>query len=206
MFGAGAAAQAMINSIRNNKKLLRRKRLFTRERSFLNLRKAYYKKAGGALELKKASPAQLAKIREKVLRQRKQEAMTMWVIGIFIASLGYYFLYELAKNDQATTEKIRVIEFKKQSEEYLFFIEDGDAWLEKKHWNNAIFQYKKALEIFPAEYDANYRLALAYYNKCLYKNKSCSLGKELTQKLARQYPKKQEVVKLVSLFEEKLNK
>jgi len=205
MGGEGSMAN-MIASLRYNKNQLRRKRLFKKERSFLNLKKEYFKAANGEKNLRNATPAELRKIREKVLAHRKHENRILFVVVfVFIFIIGiltfrYYNYYK--KESQEYTWAIENVQFEKKLEKYLFFISDGDKWIEEKHWNNAIFQYKEALKVFPAEFDANYRLALAYSYKCKNENKNCEEGKILISKIKKQFPDNSEVLEIETVFQQ----
>ena len=50
----GGSIQGMINSLSNNKKLLRSKRFFHKEKTFLSLKQEYLKAADGKIDFKKA--------------------------------------------------------------------------------------------------------------------------------------------------------
>ncbi len=70
--GGGGSIQGMITSLKNNRKLLRKKRLFRPEKTFLRIKKEYIKSAEGELNLKNATGRQLRDIRVKVLKRRKK--------------------------------------------------------------------------------------------------------------------------------------
>lgn len=80
-------------------------------------------------------------------------------------------------------------------------INNGDQWLKKRKWHNAIFQYKKALEIFPTEYDINFRLASAYAYRCESKFENCFEAKELLNKLLSRDPENSKLLKLKKVLE-----
>ena len=79
-------------------------------------------------------------------------------------------------------------DFQEKLNNYAFFISEGDKWIEKQSWNNAIFQYKNAVKEFPEKYEANYRLALGYSYKCKFKNKDCEKGMRLVERLLKVNP------------------
>lgn len=203
MGGEGSMAN-MIASLRFNKNQLRRKRLFKKERSFLNLKKEYFKAANGEKNLRNATPSELRKIREKVLAHRKYENRIQFVVAfVFIFVIGiltfkYYRYYK--KESQEYNRAIESVQFEKKLKKYLFFISDGDKWIGENHWNNAIFQYKEAIKVFPAEFDANYRLAVAYSYTCKYEHTHCEEGIILTAKLKKQFPDKPKILELETVF------
>ena len=186
----------MITALRNNKKLLRKKSLFRPERTFLSLKKEYLKAANGEIEFKKATKEQLIAIRTKIKKRRKKETYTIVLIFFILFSSFCFLIYSLIMDSIDTNEKTQKIELKKKTEESLNFIADGDNWLKNKNWQNAIFQYKKALEIFPTDYSINYRLAYAYSLRCENEYVDCQNAKNLIDKLINQFPQKIELLAL----------
>ncbi len=88
--------------------------------------------------------------------------------------------------------------------EYAAFIQEGDIWINKKNWHNAIFKYSQAVELFPAKYEANYRLILAYSYNCAYTNEDCELGNELNNKFLKLFPEDENLIELEQIFKNKL--
>jgi len=189
-----------INLLRYNKSLLRKKSTFKPESGFLRTKKEYYKAAEGKLNLKQVTPEELHLIRKKVLKSQKRELLRVYfVFGIILLTLGFFILKNRNTNESISQDMYPIYE-KHQGisaiDQYEFFISDGDQWLEKKHWHNAIFQYKKALELFPSSYDANYRLAIAYNYKCLASNSKCDDSIARIAFLHQKYPQDVALYKL----------
>jgi len=193
----GGSTQGMINSLRANRLLVRKKK---KERTFLNTRKENYNMVKGNIALKNVSETVLEKIRKKTLKQQKRENISIKIMLLILCPLLLWGLYKTVLIIQKDIEYAKIIP-KKDMEKYSFFIMDGDTWLEDKKWHNAVFQYKKALEIFPEEYDANYRLALAYAYRCQYENKNCNEGKILVEKLNNSFPNKDALNQLKLKYE-----
>jgi predicted Zn-dependent protease len=205
MLGGTSSAQGMITSLNNNKKLLRKKRYFKKERSFLNLKNEYYKAAGGEMNFKTASKQQLAEIRQRFIQRRRKEAYISIAIVAFILMLIAYFIYIQINSQNEIQEKILIkknaAELQIDRDNYLFYISDGDDYLKKNQWHNAIFQYKKALEIFPNEYDIKYRLAYAYTYRCRNEQKDCDTGLAYINALMEAYPNNDDLIQLKSTLE-----
>lgn len=185
----------MIISLRNNKKLLGPKR------SFLNQKKEFIIAAHGEVKLRKASKQELRKIRKKILQTRRQQLyinIGICCILVIILTIGTiaYVNHLTALNTQ-----LKQIELTKNSEKYLEFIKDGDQWLEKRSWHNSIFQYKKALEIFPNEYDINYRLVYVYCLRCENEYLNCQEAKNKLDKLLKKFPGRTELIQLKAKLE-----
>ncbi|MET7030803.1 hypothetical protein [Sediminicola luteus] len=191
----GGSIQGMIISLRNNKKLLRPKR------SFLNQRKEFLKAAKGELNLRKASKEELELFRNKIYQERKRHRkidITIW------SGIGTILLFACIFLAKTLTDQVTVSEknnFNTKADSYLELIEDGDQWLTKRKWHNAIFQYEKALEIFPKEYDINYRLTYALCLRCEADFTNCKEAKSKLDKLLLQYPNKSELMELRKMLE-----
>ncbi len=203
--GGEGSMQHMINTLRNNKSMLRKKSMFKKERTFLSTRKEYYHAAEGKIDLKKATKEELLLLRKKILKRRKAESIRTWIIVsaflIPIIMLGVYALNTEKKKkieDSETAKEKYLIE---NLNEYTYLIEEGDKWIAKKNWNNAIYRYEQAVKLFPKNFEANYRLALAYSYSCTYNHKNCEIGSALTGKLLKFFPENQDVLKLQKIFE-----
>ncbi len=194
--GGGGSIKGMATSLSNNKKLLRRKPRFKKERSFLNLKKEYLKAAEGKLELKKLSKDELLKIRKKVILKRKKETYKALLILFISLLLTTYFMSHFFKNDQIATKNIETAELNKTTDKYLRLVSDADRWLAKENWHNAIFQYKKAQEFFPEDYAINYKLSYAYFSRCKYEAVDCNKALVLINQLLKKYPSEIDLLKL----------
>ena len=192
--------QGMIVSLRNNRKLLRNRNPFQRRHGFEKLRKEYIKYSQGKVESRSLSKRELQAIRKKIEEETRKDTIKMTIVAciilIVVFSLGVRLYDTFRRNQEIIAQK----ELTSKTEQYLFYINDGDEWLQKRHWHNAIFQYLLAKKIFPNEYDVNYRLALAYGSKCKYENSGCAVGSELLTKLKHQFPDKEELHSLDEMF------
>lgn len=188
--GGEGSIQSMITILKNNKLLLRPKR------SFLNQKKEFVIAAKGELNLKKASKEDLERIREKIYKERKKQRTIGLAIGSILLVIIIYSGVLLSNHLSELGEASQQHEFNQHKTEYLELIKDGDMWLEKRSWHNSIFQYKKALDIFPNEYDINYRLTYAYCLRCEDEYKNCKEAKEHLDKLLEKFPDKTELLEL----------
>lgn len=210
----------MVKTIRNNKKLLRRKGMFKKERSFLQSKKEDFATPTGGIPTQVISEEKLAAIRNQLIISRKKRNRRL---GLFLAIslplvllIGFYFFqgfslgFERLENTGPNQTNIpaqeaefknagKIAEIKKKN--YLYYIQDGDAWLEKKSYHNAIFQYKKASELLPSEFAAHYRLAVAYSYQCQYEFKGCEEGMQIVERLEKEVPNSEEIQKVKAVFE-----
>ncbi len=125
-------------------------------------------------------------------------------------NLGFLFLttivigfviYSVVNHFNTINKSAKKIEYVANRTKYLELIDDGDNWLNKRDWYNAIFKYQKAYDLFPKEYDINYRLVAAYCYRCNAEFINCKEAKELLDKILNDYPNKQELLKLKESLE-----
>lgn len=198
----GGSIQGMITSLSNNKNLLRSKRLFKKERTFLNIKKEYLKASEGKLNLKKASKEELQQIRKKIIKERRKENMVLISIAIVITSVIFYFTINVIQQNYIDIKNQQTLEFKKKEKEFLLLINKGDEWFEKGKWHNSIFYYEKAKEIFQKNYEINYRLVRSYSFQCESEFKNCHDAKKLLDKLFLMFPdKKKELLEIKGKLE-----
>ncbi|GAA3521328.1 hypothetical protein GCM10022393_39590 [Aquimarina addita] len=191
MLGGGGSIQAMITSLSNNKKLLRSKRLFKKERTFLNIKKEYLNATEGKLNLKKASKEELQRIRKKIIKERRKENKIVIVIAIIITSIMIYFTVNIIQQNNYEIKNQKTLVFKKKEKEFLILVNKGDEWFEKGKWYNSIFYYEKAKKIFQKNYEINYRLVRSYSYQCESEFKNCREAKKLVDKLLLMFPDKE---------------
>ena len=139
-------------------------------------------------------------IRRKI-KHRKQKNLVFLIILLSI-SIFVAFNYIDFRNvpEIPGTEQDNNTYLAANINEYSYLIDDGDQWIEKGNWNNAIYRYEKAVELFPAKYEAKYRLALAYSYHCKYKNEDCEIGAKLTDNLLKYQPDEIDLIQLKNSF------
>ena len=199
----GGSILAMIQSLRNNKNLLRKRGLFNRERSFFDRKKEYHRAGNAKLDFKKVSKEDLQIIRKRIIKQRKVKLIKNWSITIiFFSVLGFGVLKMIGAFDvdQTKIKNTDRLDLVINYEDYNFFIAEGDRWMRLKHWDNAIYQFKKAVELLPIDYDANFKLATAYSNKCQPNHEDCKVGIELTIQLLEIFPNDTGLINLHRLY------
>lgn len=204
MFGGFGSITHMIVTLRNNRNLLPAKKGYFKKKNFGSAKNEYLHAAGGVFDIKKASPEELKKLRKKIIKKRKSEARRFTIIlcvGLPLIVLGLYFTFnnfsfgfpKLQQSEKADIQKSK-------EEKYLFYIKDGDAWLAKRAYYNAVFQYKKAQQLFPNDFEVNYRIALGYSYRCQYDFEDCGVGKELIDKLEKQFPTNEKIKDVKAIF------
>lgn len=210
MPGAGSMDH-MVKTIINNAKLLRRKGMFKKERSFLQSKKEDFSTPSGGIPTEAISEEKLTTIRTKMIAARKMRNLRLGIFLTFALPLllfaGYYsfknfsFGFDRLENTGPNQVNIAAQKVAASGDKYLYYLEDGDLWLQKKSYYNAIFQYKKAIELFPSEFAGQYRLAVAYSYQCQYDFEGCEEGMKIVKKLEKAYPNSEEVQTVKAVFE-----
>jgi len=187
------------------KKALRRNGLYDRKESLIDNSAL---KDLNEFDFPDVTDAELKTIKEKIQRKafkkRKKERI---ILSIFIViSLVFVLTNINISPNQIQKQKPNTLiseedEFlDKNINEYIYLTGEGDKWVEKRNWDNAIYWYKKAVQLFPKEFDANYRLALTYSYSCKNENRNCKIGQELTNKLIKYFPEKENLRELKNNF------
>ncbi|MEZ4858933.1 MAG: hypothetical protein R2781_09000 [Flavobacteriaceae bacterium] len=206
MAGEGSI-QGMIVSLRNNKRLLRKKSRFKKNRSFLQKDEMEFHNTAEGIKVEKISKDDLLRIKEKILKERKRYHIRLFIFLFISLPLIIFLLYQAFHDfnfgfriyNSANSSNIEIV-FQKKKEKYLFYLNDGDLWLKKHRYYNAIYQYKKANELFPSEFDAQYRIVLALSYQCQYTFEGCEEGAILVEKLKREFPHSSELDCVAKIF------
>tara|TARA_R100000935_G_scaffold21876_1_gene40346 strand:+ start:19041 stop:19643 length:603 start_codon:yes stop_codon:yes gene_type:complete len=192
---------AMIQSLRYNRSLLRRKGMYPREKQFLNLKKESLRARNGTIESKKVSKEVLLRIRKKMAKQRKKENLLLVCIALVLVSIVMFYGFKFVAHQSSTVDTFQLEKETEKNNQYLFYIVDGDAWFSKRKWHNAVFQYKKALALYPGDYDAMFRLTRAMSYHCQEKGKDCAAGKKYYDQLKGFNPNDSQLVGLKERFQ-----
>jgi len=196
----GGSVAAMIATLKNNKMMLgERYTYFDAKKSYLRATK------GMKITYRKATKEELALVRKKIKQQRKQAQIVAVVILSMVIPIVFFGAYKFIVSLNESHKLNEQIITKEHTKKYQFFISDGDLMFQKRKWNNAIFQYTRALEVFPNEFDAQYRLAQAYTYKCQLENEGCFKADSLVDRLITHFPNDENIKKLKTVIRNQLN-
>ncbi|WP_158974594.1 hypothetical protein [Cellulophaga sp. L1A9] len=199
MFGGGSGA-GMAQMHRNNIKLLRKTNRFSSKRTFSNTKIEYSRAAGGFIALKKLSPEELRSVRKLVLENRNKDKRKNLLLSLAILvpllTLFAYLISAFLANENTIKSNNLKLKADVMSQQYDFYKSDGDVWFNKNKFNNAIFQYRKAQELFPEKYEANYQLTKALVRSCQIDFLHCEEAKEKLEILKGNYPDKKDILVL----------
>jgi tetratricopeptide (TPR) repeat protein len=197
----GGSILGMIISLRNNKQLLRKKNRFDRRRMFSGDDPQNLIYGGNTpLEFKHISENELEEFRIKI-RERNRKNLRRRIIGstliLFIVGFGIYWLtINIDRELVKIKREAELATFEQNNFKYDLLVRSGDNYVLRSEWAEAIFEYRKALVIFPDIYEANYKLADAYMKSCMNDNMYCSEGKKHLDKIIALFP---EEVKLLEI-------
>lgn len=194
MMGGGGSIQGMITALRNNKNLLsKRKSMYDKK----SAQKTSGIKKGLNCNIE-ATEEQLLEIRLRIQKRNKRKKIINSLIITISVLFVLYFSFLNSKKEVLI--KSSVIETKTDKDFYKDYIQYGDTWLEEKKWNAAIYNYQKAVNLYPENFDANYRLALAYAYSCVHVSKHCDSGNVLIKKLMISHGEKNDILYLEAIL------
>lgn len=208
MLGGGAGTILdMIMRLRANKNLLRRRSLFKKNKSFFDEDKDDFKTPHTELIFKTISEEELENIKRQNAAHRRSSRRKMIFVYLVFAPFAFYaavMAYQAIQKDYSLEKKIEQEkveqEAKVREENYEYFLKDGDKWLYQNHYRNAIYQYKKALEVMPSDFTAKFHLATAYAYSCQVDQIFCYEAEKLIRELMKIYPESKELQNLLKII------
>lgn len=196
-FGGAGSVMDMIVRYRNNMNMLRKKSLFKKKSSLFEDAAQQTSGIQRPLHFKRASPEQLISLRRRLQKERKRNRLLTILFVFIILSATLYGAFHLLPSGKSAAEVAWQRENdQKRHDLYLYYLQDGDHWLSKRNWFNAVYQYKKAAEVYPGEFDALFRLAMAYTYQCEAEDENCEKAQALVERLIKVQPQN---TKLLSL-------
>ena len=190
--GGEGSIQHMINSLKNNKKLLRRKKSFQKKSSTSLSKTALSNK----LKAKKASPELIQKIRRESRIRRMKWTLLYIIIGTGVIVSVSYAVFDFNQS-VITKKKQRIKEqkerIKKQELEQLKkSIEKGNAFFEQKKWSDAVEQYYNAYQLAPNQFNIVFKFVETMCLNCDENYENCRDAKKFLDNLYQKYPEKKE--------------
>lgn len=170
--------QQMIVSLKNNKKLLRRPKAFSKAREY-DLKRTEPKTQ---LKYTALPPEELdtikIRIRQKFRRERlRWRAVTLSLISLILvpaAVLVYKAYFTRDFNIVPSGNDVALIEQTEKNESrFNFYINDGYRWLGREQYQNALFQFELAVRLRPDDYQANLGLTKTLLQMCYASNQRC---------------------------------
>jgi hypothetical protein len=174
MFGANSILKAL-QDFNKNKNVLNKKPYFDRKKH------VKVERADGheSLKFAEADEALIQQIKAEHTAKRRKNLYLLSTIIIIPSCLLLWFLTKSPKT-HAVDNYVRSYmgiksnqKIQKKISELQFFVSDGDAWLLRRHYKNAIFQYKQAQIIAPQLNTLESRLISTYKKACINEGLYC---------------------------------
>lgn len=187
MAGEGFARHGS-TSLNENMKLLKRKRIFEKERSFLNLKNQIFMKNSDHIRSPQLSETERMHYQNKTKHSfAKDQRVTgmiaiVGVVVIIIITLNLYV--KTGQREISIKQYNQELKIKEKVNSYEYYIKSGDQWYQEKKYYNAAFQYRLALEVFPNDVIAREKLIRAYDANCFYDNRNCGKSEALLQSVS----------------------
>lgn len=212
MIAGAGSIQSMITILRNNKNMLRKKSLFRKDKSFLNLREEYLKATPihKKIDSKKLSKEELEEIRLKVIKSYRKDniktfltaSVIMIVLIGFVYHVSHSIYMDLKKYQEVEGNQIKEQKLYDVTEKFNFYVADGDKWMESLNYKNAVFQYENALALIHDDTEVEMKLAEALTFQCYYDAKDCEKAKEYLQNSLKENPQSEKLNELIQYIKE----
>jgi hypothetical protein len=201
--GGFGSVQSMNTIMKNNRALLgKRKSMFTSKKEYIG--HANEKELEEFIDYKSASPELLEEIRTKLKKEKKASLRLSIFLFLFLVIVALWFTFYLFGNDTKIEKSRQIVKnevFQDSiSKIIIFYIEDGDEWLNQGKFENALFQYKKALELDSTNLSVEYRVCLAYSYLCRYDNLMCHEGDAHLKSVIEKFPNEDKLLEFKKFY------
>ena len=205
--GSGGSISQMIQTIRFNKTLLSNRRAFGELKEHINRR--IEKKAG--LTIPEIDPELLKQIKRqiKVDLAKERKRNNAIIIGLILSGtlLMLWLVFSIytdpimvdnySNNYEKDKAKRELIE---NEEQFQYYISDGNKWLEKNEYHNAIFQFELAVKIKPENYSAHLGMCKSLLKQCVLANVDCDKSDRVMLRFISKFDKNRTIRSELSEF------
>ncbi|MCG8697780.1 MAG: hypothetical protein MI922_06980 [Bacteroidales bacterium] len=213
--GAGSILH-MVNTLKNNRPLLKRRSKFKNSKEYFDAYSDASLGAEGELHIKPITEEELQSVRQKTIASNRTWLLVMVVASLLIGIPITFFMtryFIKARHDNLAYMKQKqelVIEQERLAKEELInkfqnYIVSGGEWLNKKHFYNAAFQYRKAYELNVDNDEATKRLFLTYTQECFNENKQCELAIQTIHQYLQTHPEEKNLAEKMEMCKDVLN-
>lgn len=210
MSGWGGSVLAMIQSLKNNKMLLRgRRSFFRREMTYAELREYYKDSLEPISNDKKPSKSQLNEIRTRLKNERRDYnffriSTTVSITLCLLVFIQYsYNNFTIVKkyfieSDNPNEVELMVID------QYQKHMKNAQQKFKSKNYFFALGEYKRALKIIPNDSIANIELARTYFRMCKYRGQVCEEAFIHAKEMLNKKPESKRLQKLSNYYSRRL--
>lgn len=189
--GFGGSVQGMITSIKNNRALLRRKKIFESG----NRNEKYKYKYGEVKHLKfdkTATKAQLEQIRTQAkLEQRSKLVKVIVIVALFfvLVLFGIHLgINEYKRQQMLKEEALLEQEAQIRKLDYTLKVEQAEHYFQKNEWLNASIAFREANKLKPLRLEHQLLLAKSMFYNCKQNKVDCFTCIDLVEELLAKHP------------------
>lgn len=151
--GGEGSIMHMIVSYRNNTALIRKKRLMKSGKNYFRAKQAYRKAAGGEIAFRTATPEERARIRLKIRKESRKEAVFLVLIFTLGLSLAIFLTIQLWPDYGNNNQYLYSVPVtNSEMAEHEFFTTEAGIWMAKEKYYNAVFYYEQAFLVAHKDY------------------------------------------------------
>jgi len=210
--GFEGSVLAMINTLKNNKKLL------ARRKTFKDRRKEFRYKKGEPLKFKELPANELNELKASIrAKLKKERRIKLAVITALMMFLGYLSITMFNVVNNRTIEKqTRELEqhrskielqqkeeAKRKEARIVYFLNRGYSNLSQDNFRDAKYYFYKARQQDKLDNRVMIGYAKAYVYDCVFNDRECDRVDEIVSNLKRNIGTTPEVIELIDLFAEK---
>ena len=191
--GGGGSILAMIQTLRNNRALLSKRRsYFKRDSSRYAYNKTYRKELNSFKNRKPLSEVDLMKIRKQFNSIKRRNIVLTATISFLSLTIIIYLFYSILSEKRTIhkhEERINTITFSKlKPQPYNVQMKLGILKMKEKDYFMASGNFKKALILQPNDFAAEYFLTKAYYSLCITKGQACQKAQSKIKENRNKFP------------------
>lgn len=200
--GGEGSIQSMINTLRNNKALLKpRLKIYQKEHPFgKRKRKIQRAKTKVGLKDKPLSHVERERIKIAVRSSYRRETLQQLSLTFALLSLMVLGVFKWSQTQTQRRNELKEIrvrsEMELRSKNYREALLRADELMNAKRWNPAISEYRAALAIRPNSPSLAYKMCLAYCLQCEAEHRYCNLAKEELRLQLQSFPEDEELLGL----------
>lgn len=200
--GFGGSVFAMIQSLRANAR--------PKHKAFQNWTKTENRiyQTNRKLFAKKVSPEKLAEIKENNKKEIEIEqnrsliikTATILVLIPLIVLVVFHFFFKTTQENYRPYQAEHV-ETESVTKQIKDLLNSGYEWLNKNHYKNARFQFKRVLEIHPNNKAAIYGLTASYVYECQIDKTNCDKAQQLIKSYVSKFEEDTSIKYLEDMLE-----
>lgn len=191
--GAGGSIMAMIQTLRNNKMLLnKRTPFFKKKHNYLRFKRYKSHKLNSFANRTPLSEEQQLRIQKEFRNKSRINTIATIILSIACLGLvvvGFLSLLSVKSYRPVYKEQINTVVYSKlKPQPYRDNMKLGILKLKEKDYFMASGNFKRALQIKPANFEAQYFLTKSYCLSCFHRKQACGIAEKKVDENQTKYP------------------